>query len=106
MARDRAAADLRDAASAMEAARQRFAVARTELTLAETLAEQERARFGLGEGTLLVVNLREQAAAEAALREVDARAEFQRALAAWRVAVAAVPGDAATCEVGASPADG
>ena len=67
------------------------------------LATQERARFSLGEGTLLVVNLREQAEAEAALREVDAQAEFQRALAAWRLAVAAVPGDAATCEAGATP---
>jgi len=104
MARDRATADLRDAASAMEAARQRWAVARTELGLAGTLAEQERARLTLGEGTLLVVNLREQAEAEAALREVDALAEFQRALAAWRLAVAAVPGEAATCEQGASSA--
>ena len=106
MARDRATADLRDAASAMEAARQRWTVARTELGLAGTLAEQERARLTLGEGTLLVVNLREQAEAEAALREVDALAEFQRALAAWRLAVAAVPGDAATCEQGASSAAG
>ena len=98
MARDRASAELRDAASAMEAARQRWAVAREELGLAAELAAQERSRFALGEGTLLVVNLREQAEAEAALRQVDALAEFQRALAAWRLAVASVPGDEATCE--------
>ena len=105
MARDRATADLRDAASAMTAALQRWRVARTELGLAGALATQERARFSLGEGTLLVVNLREQAEAEAALRAVDAQAEFQRALAAWRLAVAAVPGDAATCEAGATPTE-
>jgi outer membrane protein TolC len=98
MARDRANADLRDAASAMEAARQRWSLAQTELGLAEGLAGQERTRLALGEGTLLVLNLREQAAAEASLREVDARAEFQRALAAWRLAAVAMPGEAAACE--------
>lgn len=103
MARDRATADLRDAASAMEAARQRWSVARAEVGLAATLATQERARLTLGEGTLLVLNLREQAEAEASVREVDALAEFQRALAAWRLAVVAMPGDESTCERGATP---
>jgi hypothetical protein len=78
-------------------------VARAEVGLAATLATQERARLTLGEGTLLVLNLREQAEAEASVREVDALAEFQRALAAWRLAVGAMPGDESTCERGATP---
>ncbi|MBL8603540.1 MAG: TolC family protein [Myxococcales bacterium] len=86
-ARDRIAADVRDALSALRAAEDRLRVARDELTLARELARQERARFDLGDGTLLVVNLREQAASEAELREVDALVEWQRALAAWRYAI-------------------
>lgn len=85
-ARDRIAADVRDAASALEAARQRVEIARQELTLATQLAAQERERFQLGEGTLLFVNLREQAATEAEIRVVDALLDGQRALAAWRFA--------------------
>ena len=85
-ARDRIAADVRDAASALEAARQRVEIARQELTLATQVAAQERERFQLGEGTLLFVNLREQAATEAEIRVVDALLDGQRALAAWRFA--------------------
>jgi len=83
---DRIAADVRDATSALEAARQRVAIARQELELASQIAAQERERFQLGEGTLLFVNLREQAATEAEIRVVDALLDGQRALAAWRFA--------------------
>ncbi|MEB3196617.1 MAG: hypothetical protein VKP62_05375, partial [Candidatus Sericytochromatia bacterium] len=48
-------------------------------------AEAERLR--LGEGSMFQVNLREQVAAEAAVREVDALAEHQRARAAYQAAV-------------------
>jgi outer membrane protein TolC len=97
-ARDRIAADVRDALSAIEAARQRVTVARNELSLARTLAAQERERFNLGDSTLLVVNLREQAAAEAEVREIDALLEYHRAVAAWRFAIGAGRAEGATCE--------
>ncbi|MDI1479823.1 TolC family protein [Polyangium sp. y55x31] len=86
--RDRVVADVRDAASALAAAEQRASIARAEVDVARKLADQELRRFGLGEGTLLLVNLREQAALEAALRQIDAVADWQKALAAYHAATA------------------
>ena len=77
---------MRDALSALRAARTRVQVARRELEVARRLEAAERSRFELGEGTLLLVNLREQASTEAALREVDALADFHRAMASYRAA--------------------
>jgi outer membrane protein TolC len=91
-ARDRVVADVRDAKSAMELARQRVAAARREVGVAQQLVELERQRFEMGEGTLFLVNLREQAAAEASLREVDALADFHRAVATHRAATGSVAG--------------
>lgn len=88
-ARDRVRADVRDALSAVEAAVQRAAAARREVEVARAVEAAERVRFEAGDSTLLAVNLREQASAEASLREVDARADYQRALAAYRAATAA-----------------
>jgi outer membrane protein TolC len=85
-ARERIAVEVRDALVALDAARQRVEVARRELDLARQLEQGERARFDLGESTLLVVNLREQATVDAALREVDALADYHRADAAYRAA--------------------
>ncbi|UQA57769.1 TolC family protein [Polyangium aurulentum] len=86
--RDRILADVRDAASALGAAEGRALLARSETEVARRLAEQESKRFELGEGTLLLVNLREQAALEAALRHIDAAADWQKALAAYKAATA------------------
>lgn len=88
--RDRITADVRDAASALAAAEERAQVAGSELDVARKLAEQELRRFDLGEGTLLLVNLREQAALEAALRQIEALADWQKAFAAYRAATAGV----------------
>jgi outer membrane protein, heavy metal efflux system len=86
-ARDRIVADVRDARSALDTARQRVDVARREVSLAGELERAERSRFELGDSTLLIVNLREQASADAALREVDALLDYQRAIAAQQAAV-------------------
>lgn len=83
-ARDRVIADVRDAKSAMDLARQRLTATRREVGVARELVALERERFELGEGTLFMVNLREQAAAEAELREIDALADFHRAAASHR----------------------
>lgn len=88
LASDRAKLELDDAWSALRAATERLALARRELEIAEELERAERIRFELGEGSLLFVNLREQAAVEARLREVDALVDGHRALAALRVALA------------------
>lgn len=81
---DRVGAEVADALSALDAARERSLIARREVALATELEAAERQRFDLGDSTLLVVNLREQATAESKLRELDARLDFQRALASYR----------------------
>ncbi len=91
-ASDRALAEVRDARSALVVARERAEVLSREVSVAERLAAAELQRFLLGEGTLLLVNLREQAAVEAALRRIDALADHHRALVAWRVALGLSPG--------------
>jgi outer membrane protein TolC len=78
----------RDACSALKAAYERARVLRQEVEVARQLEVAERVRFELGEGTLFLVNLREQAAYETELREVAAVAEFYRALALYEYAIA------------------
>lgn len=84
----RIATDVRDALVAETAARQRVSIARKELELARKLESLERENFSLGNATMLIVNLREQATADAAMREVNALADHQRALVAFRAAMA------------------
>jgi outer membrane protein TolC len=88
LARDRVTAEVRDALSALATARQRLVLARAELGLARQLEEAERQRFERGDSTLLVVNLREQATFDAALRELDGLVDYQIALAHQRAALA------------------
>lgn len=95
LARDRVSVELRDAASALAAAFERVRVAREELTVARALVQGERQRFEAGDATLLVLNLREQAAAEASLREVEALADWSRARADYDAAAARLTGPAA-----------
>lgn len=87
-ARDRIGADVTDARSALRAAVERVGITRRESGLAQELASLERRRFEAGDSTLLFVNLREQAAAEASFRVIDALLDAQRALAAWSFATA------------------
>lgn len=87
-ARDRIQADVQDATSALEAARLRASVARREVELARQLEEAERTRFDAGDSSLLLVNLREMATAEARAREADALADYAKARAAYRAATA------------------
>ncbi len=79
-ARDQVTAEVRDAASAVRAAHERTLLAAREVTVALDLADAERERFRLGDSTLFVVNLREQAAVDAELRQVGANLDYLRAL--------------------------
>ena len=87
-AQDRVGADVADAVSEVDAARQRVVVVRREVELAAQLEAAERRRFDAGDSTLLFVNLREVATAEARIREVDALADVHRAAASLRAAMA------------------
>jgi outer membrane protein TolC len=86
--RDRIVADVRATLIAIDAARQRAAMAKKEVEVATQLARAELRRFELGDGNLLLVNLREQTNAEAAIREIDALADYHRAVAMFRAATA------------------
>jgi cobalt-zinc-cadmium efflux system outer membrane protein len=86
MARDVVALELRDAHSALAAAHARVALAREQLSAAHELELAERSRFRLGDSTLLLVNLREQAATDAALQELEALGEYHRAQVDLRAA--------------------
>ncbi len=89
-ARDRIAAEVKDARSATELARSRLELARQEVVVSADLERAEWQRFAAGDTTLLVVNLREQATFDARVREVDALAECQRALVLQRAATGAL----------------
>lgn len=82
-------AEVRDALSALRAAAERVELAREATTLAWQLAKAERTSFELGNSSLLLVNLREQMAASAEASEVQALADYQRALADLRAATGA-----------------
>lgn len=86
--RDRITADVRSALFAAEAARRRAEIAKAEVAVATELAQAELRKFELGDGNLLLVNIREQATAEAALRQIDALADGHKAIANYRAAAA------------------
>lgn len=68
-----------DALIALENALKRIEIIREEVVVAQNLAKAEKSRFDLGDSTLLIVNLREQAAAEVALRLVAAEVDYWNA---------------------------
>lgn len=74
--KDKIGLEANDARIGVENALQRLKIIREELVVAESLAVAEKARFDLGDTTLLIVNLREQAAAEVALRLVGAEVDY------------------------------
>jgi len=80
--------EVRDAKLALEAAHERWELARREVSAARELASGERTRFVHGDSSLLIVNLREQTAAEAEVREVDALTELFKARANLNAAMA------------------
>lgn len=79
-------AEVQDATAFVETARQKLEALRAEVRLSLDLEQAERLRFELGEGTLFMLNLRELATADAALREAAAQADYQRAVTAYEAA--------------------
>lgn len=80
LARDKAATEVRDALSALHAAQERVSLARSATEVARRLAKAELSRFEHGATSLLFVNLREQAAADAELKEIKALVDYHRAV--------------------------
>jgi outer membrane protein TolC len=87
--RERVAVEVGQVQAEFAAALQRVSLAEQELVQARALADGERKAFALGNSTALVLNLREQAEAEAELRRVVALLDSQRAWAAWQAVTAA-----------------
>lgn len=75
-AEDKVLAEVRDAWSQLDAARERTVLARRTAEVALQVAAGERERFELGATTVLFVNLREQSAADAQMALLDALAEL------------------------------
>lgn len=84
--RDQIAADVRDAISRLEAAERSLDLTRRSAEVSRQVADGERTRFELGATTLLTVNLREEAAADAETALIDAKADVVAALASLRTA--------------------
>lgn len=84
--RDQIAAEVKDAQSALRAAYERLRLLGEEVRVSRELEEAERTRFELGEGTLFVLNQREQATLDSAVREAIAEADYQRARSAHEYA--------------------
>jgi outer membrane protein TolC len=87
-ARDQIVAEVKDAYSAVVTAFQRANYIKNEVVTTRRVEDGERARFELGDTNLFTLNLRELATAEAAIREVNALADYYRAFALYDLSVA------------------
>ena len=105
-ARDRIRAEVLDAYSAVEAAREQIEQTRLNAELARELQSAEEERFRRGAVDLLALQLREQASFDAQVLAVDALAESFRSLADYRVATAAALATSATGEDDDDPVRG
>ncbi|MBC7926265.1 MAG: TolC family protein [Bryobacteraceae bacterium] len=90
-AKDQVIAEVQDAASAVQTAHQRLGAVRDEVGVSRQLEDAERTRFELGEGTLFQLNLRELATVESMQREINAEADYHRAMGAYSAAIGVIP---------------
>jgi outer membrane protein TolC len=88
--KERIRADVQDALNAVEVARQRVEVAIREVRAARDLAQGEAKRFSLGDSNLIFVNLREQNAADAEIRQIESLQDYQKAFVAFEAILARV----------------
>jgi outer membrane protein TolC len=88
-ARNKIAADVRDAHSALDAASLQISQAQRNVVLARELEKAESDRLQAGASDLLPLQIREQATFDAQISEVQAFADFFKAEADYRAAIAA-----------------
>jgi cobalt-zinc-cadmium efflux system outer membrane protein len=88
--RERIRADVQDALNALDIARSRVEVASAEVKASEELAQGELKRFNFGDSNLIFVNLREQNAADAQVREIDALQDYQKAFVTFEAILARI----------------
>ena len=90
-ARDKIATDVQNSVAALQAAHQRISQAQQSVELNLAMEAAERTRFDAGDSNLLIVNLREQASADARKTLVAAQLEYFLAEADYRTALATIP---------------
>lgn len=86
--RQRITTEVLDAVSAINTTVDRYRATLQEIQLSERLEQGERDKFALGDSTLFLVNQRERAAAEARMKLIEIQAEYEQALANFRVVTA------------------
>lgn len=92
MTEDKISVEVQMAYAALTASFQQVQQTREAVKLAEELADRERRNFEVGASDLLKVTLREQYAAESAIKEMESLQEYHEARADYRAAIAAGPG--------------
>ena len=85
---DKVEVEVRAAAYELDASFQRAELIREEVDVARELQALERERYDLGDSNLFTVNLREQAAADAQLRWLQALADYHRAVGMYGLVTA------------------
>jgi outer membrane protein TolC len=88
--RERIRTDVQDALNALDVAKSRVEVVAQEVRASEELARGELERFNMGDSNLIFVNLREQNAADAKVREVEALQDYQKAFVAFEATLARI----------------
>lgn len=88
---DKVSTEVRNAVAALRAAFQRIDQARESVELNIAMEQAERRRFAQGDSNLLVVNLREQATADARKTLVAVLLQYFQATADYHAAMATVP---------------
>lgn len=99
---EKAKNELMDASIAIRLALQKYETAKSEQSLAQSLQSGEQTRFQLGDSNLIFVNLREQTAAEASTRVIDALLEAQLASIEYEAAAARAAEESETPEAPAA----
>ena len=103
---DQIATQVRDTLSALRAAEAQVEAAVEGAEVARRVAEAERTRFQLGATSLLIVNLREQSAADAEADAIDALANLHVVHARWNAVMGSRRMDSAELPSQSAPADG
>jgi outer membrane protein TolC len=88
--KERIRADVQDALNALNIAKSRVEVVKKEVEASRDLAQGELKRFELGDSNLIFVNLREQNAADAEVREIEALQDYQKAFVAFEATLARI----------------
>ncbi len=78
--KERITADLKNITSLLSMTRERVTISTSEVELSKELEKAELKKFQMGEGTLVLVNIRELTTAEAKIREIDSLADHNRAI--------------------------